>query len=571
MFKEVESHFANLPSVSIKRSKFRRPHTVKTTANFGYLAPFYVDEILPGDTFKISYSMLARLSTAIHPTMDNAYLDIYFFYVPCRILWDDFEKFHGANEDPWTQQVEYTVPQYLIDENTTHSLMDYFGFSPVRVASHGSRTGESVSINALPLRAYVKIWNDYFRDENLMCAETEFKGNGAEAGVDYALFNPDTECLSVCKYHDYFTSALPKPQKHGDVLLPLGDSAEVKLKDAYKPLAEGVDPTVKASELQKFYGGNFSSADNAYEFHDNDDSIFAIGLNAGNSINGLIVDGNGDLSPSYDFEVASFDPNGSLYADLSNATAATVNQLRLAIQTQRLFEKDARGGTRYTEILKSHFGVSSPDGRLQRAEYLGGKRIPLNMDQILQTSETSTTPLGSTAGWSLTSAVDKGIVKSFSEHGYILGLFCLRTDNTYSQGIEKLWTRKKRLDFYFPVLAHLGEMPIMNKEIFFGTAKDDEAFGYQEAWADYRYKPSQVSGYFRPDISGSLSSWTYTQKYDALPRLGSEWIKQGKSEVDNTLAVGSSSAPQVLLDFYLDLECVRPMPTYSIPGLMDHF
>lgn len=569
MFKEVESHFANLPAADIRRSSFRRPHTVKTTANFGYLAPFYVDEILPGDTFKISYSVLGRLaSAAIHPTMDNAYLDVYFFYVPMRILWVDYEKFEGANDDPWTQTTKYEIPQYFVGRHDSgplagtvgvHSLMDYFGFSPTRVLAATSRVGSvGVSINALPLRAYVKIWNDFFRDENLMSAETEHLYAVGDQYDDYSIFDPDKECLPVCKYHDYFTSALPSPQKHGDVLLPLGKDAPVITKNELHFNDGSSGSTVPTGMAPINFGGN--TLDSGEYMTMRWASNGNIGIDTVNT------------SPSAAV-LDELPTSNNLFADLSKATAATVNQLRLAIQTQRLFEKDARGGTRYVEILKSHFGVSAPDARLQRPEYLGGKRIPLNMDQIIQTSETSSTPMGSTAGWSLTRAKDEGITKSFVERGYILGLFCLRTDQSYSQGIEKLWSRKERLDFYFPVLAHLGEMPIKNKEIYFGTADDEGAFGYQEAFADYRYKPSMISGYFRPDlISGSLASWTYTQNYAARPSLGSTWIKQGKSEVDNTLAVPSTSgAPQVLLDFYLDLVCVRPMPTYSIPGLMDHF
>lgn len=552
MNRNSEIHFAQVPRIDVKRSIFDRSTQHKTTFNAGKLIPLLCDEVLPGDTFSIGLSSVIRMTTPIYPTMDNLYADLYFYYVPTRLLWDHWEEFNGSNEDTfWTQPTEYEIPQINSPDAgwSKGTIADYLGV-PTNVALKDSH-----SINHLPFRGVVKVWNDWFRDQNLQTPAFLSLGDSDTTGSNGSNYVSDAIAggmpLPVAKFHDYFTSALPEPQKGPDVLLPLGDMAPVSIKGDGNRIVLGLhkDPIT----------GNVSDT---HPLVANSDNTLGVNTSGQQTINVYF--------PTH--------PGGSTWTgltgvvDLKNATASTVSQLRQAFAVQRLYERDARGGTRYTEILKSHFGVSSPDGRLQRSEYLGGKRVPINISQVVQTSSTdSVSPQGNTAGYSLTGDVSSIFTKSFTEHGYLFAFVCVRNENTYQQGVEKLWSRKRRFDFYWPALANISEQPIFNKEIYAqGTSEDDEVFGYQEPWAEYRYKPSRVSGAFRSNYAQTLDSWHYADYYTSLPVLSDSFIRSSQSNVDRTLAVQSSVEDQFIADFYFNIRSVRPMPVYSVPGLIDH-
>lgn len=559
MNRETESHFSKLPTIDIRRSSFKRPSDHKTTFNTGDLIPIYVDEILPGDTVSMDMASLVRMQTPIFPVMDNAYMDVYFFSCPERLIWDHWKEFWGENNlTAWEQQVEYTIPQIEAPSGgwATGTIADYMGI-PTGI--------DNLSVSHLPFRAYIKIWNEFFRDENLkdpaMITTDETTITGANSG-DYVTY---AECgalpLKAAKYHDYMTSCLPAPQRGPSVSLPLGSDAPVRtgkaLLDTYAPTTNGM---------------SFGWVGNSFE--PGQDEWFSLDINATSNYadpNGFhpVQMEKGALQHKDTMQVY---PN-NLYADLSHATAATINQLRQAFAVQAFYEAQARGGSRYIEFVKNIFGVTSPDARMQRPEYLGGTRININMDQVLQTSSTdATSPQGNTAAFSCTVSTDKLFTHSFTEHSILMGLAVIRTDHTYQQGIERFWSRKKWTDFYVPQFANLGEMAVLNKEIYAqGTSKDDEVFGYQEAWADYRYKPSRVSGEMRSTASGTLDSWHYGDDYNALPTLSSSWIDEVVSNVDRTIAVPSGTADQFFADFYFEPTYVRPMPIYSIPAMLNHF
>ena len=569
MTRNSESRFSHLPGVEIERSKFKRPFQHKTTFNAGELIPIFCDEVLPGDTFSMDMASLVRMSTPIFPTMDNAFLDTYFFFVPNRLLWEHWKEFNGENSSGyWTQQFEYQIPQVFSPNDSTGDsvgwqkgdLADYFGI-PTKVPG--------LSVNALPFRAYCLIWNEWFRDQNTMQPAYFNKSDSDVKGISYAemVLNETTSFddvlinalygakpLPVSKYHDYFTSTLPQPQKGPAVDLPLyQDNIPVFTGPFNDRAPSDVPLTFDAVGHTELYG--------TLGFKDIGNYNLQLSPVDSNTQTQLMSGG--------------FSPN-NLYADVSNVAVATISQLRQAFQLQRLYEKDARGGTRYREILKMHFGVDSPDARQQVPEYLGGKRIPINIDQVLQTSSTDAiSPQGNTAAYSMTSDIDSSFTKSFTEHGYIIGVCCVRTEHTYQQGIERMWSRKNRFDFYWPALAHISEQAVLVKEIYAqGNEFDDDAFGYQEAWADYRYKPSRVSGAMRSNYDQSLDTWHYADFYTGGNNtfvLNADWLAETKNNIDRTLAVPSSTEDQFIADFYFDLTCVRPMPLYSVPGLIDHY
>lgn len=563
MGRNVNSFFSEAPaSVDIGRSRLDRNQNIKTTFNASELIPFYVDsDILPGDTCSIDTSKVVRMSTLIAPIMDNIYLDTYFFFVPNRLVWDHWKEFMGENTtSAWLPQVSYTVPQVTAPSGgwNVGTIADYMGL-PTGVGD--------LSVNALPFRAYSLIVNEWFRDENLTDPTYYSTGDATIAGSNGSNYLTDLVKggmpYKAAKYHDYFTSALPAPQKGPDVPLPLGQSAVVYAKQGSDSSALSTAPMAF-----KVTGATLTNQ----KWYD---------LNVWQPVTGnpYTQVSSGNVTPQGGTAYEAYPVN--LVADLTTATGTSINQLRQAFQVQKLYEKDARGGTRYTEIIKSHFGVTSPDSRLQRPEYLGGCRIPINVHQVVQNSSTdSTSPQGNTAAYSLTIDSHSDFTKSFTEHGILIGLCVARYDHSYQQGIERMWSRKVREDYYFPVFANLGEQAILNKEIYAQGSTvidsvtnkpyDEEVFGYQEAWAEYRYKPNRISGMMRSTYSQSLDLWHLGDEYNALPVLSDAWIREDKSNIDRTLAVTSAVSHQFIADIYVKNSHVRPMPLYSIPGLIDH-
>ena len=512
----LNHNFSRIPQANIQRSTFNRDHGLKTTFDAGYLIPIFVDEALPGDTFKMSATGFGRLATPINPFMDNLHIETFFFAVPNRLIWDNWEKFNGAQDNP-ADSTDYLVPT-VSGTVTNSSLFDYMGVP----------TDVSLTWNNFAGRAYNLIWNEWFRDENLQDSVVVDTGDGPDTLSDYTL-------LKRGKRHDYFTSALPWPQKGDAVSLPLGSESPVKWSDISGYTTGGDD---------KFVVSGYTSASNTQTRYSS--TLDTVGSNFN--------------APSY----------ANMYADLSEATAATINQLREAFQIQKLYERDARGGTRYTEIIQSHFGVTSPDARLQRPEYLGGGKDSININPVPQTSSTdATTPQGNLSAFGASGFRNHGFVKSFTEHCTIIGLACVFADLTYQQGINRMWKRRDRWDFYWPALSHIGEQPIYNEEIYAqGTSVDTDVFGYQERYAEYRYKPSMITGKMRSNYATSLDNWHLAQDFTALPALNASFIEENPP-VDRVIAV--TSEPHMLLDMHFDLKCTRPMPVYSVPGLIDHF
>lgn len=522
----MKHSFSDVPRANIQRSAFDRKHCYKTTFDAGYLVPFYVDEALPGDTFNFRATLFSRLSTPIVPIMDNMFMDTFYFAVPLRLLWDNFQKFMGEQTNPG-DSTDYLIPTVSSPAGgfEVGSISDYFGL-PTGVAN--------LSVSAMWHRAYNLIWNEWFRDQNLQDSVNVTKGDGPDNLSDYTL-------LKRGKRHDYFTSCLPWPQKGTGVEIPLSGDAPVT----------GIG---KYNQTFNYDNHNFYETD---------------GSGTRNYTNVQYIDGG---SPDVVFGVEQ-DPANPGYpnirADLSSVSAATINDLREAFQLQKLFERDARGGTRYTEIVRSHFGTISPDARLQRPEFLGGNSTPVIINPVMQTSESSTTPQGNLAGYGVATSHGEGFTKSFTEHCVIIGLVSVRADLTYQQGIPRMFSRSTRYDFYWPALAHLGEQEVLNKEIYAqGTAEDDLVFGYQERWSEYRYAQSKITGKLRSTFAQSLDVWHLSQEFGSLPTLSAAFIEE-----DPPMARVSAvpSEPDFIFDSFIDCKTVRPMPVYSVPGLIDHF
>lgn len=531
--KSVMAHnFSQVPVADIPRSNFNRSSGLKTTIqNGGDLVPIFVDEVLPGDTFNLSASFFARLATPIVPFMDNLFFDTQWFFVPNRLVWDNWQKFNGEQENPG-DSTDYLVPTITAPAGgfAVGSPADYFGI-PTGI--------ENIEVNALPFRAMNLIWREWYRDENLQDSPVINKGDGPDLASDYPL-------LKRCKAHDYYTSSLPWPQKGPGLELPITGNAPIL-------------GTLPSTTL----GYNSSNKANRYQLYmDSSD---------GSGTYGCIMGNTSTTQRSYGVKTTALDLSGSeMYADMSSIASVTINSLREAFQLQRLLERDARGGTRYTEILRSHFGVISPDARLQRPEYLGGTSTLMNINSIAQTSSTNdVTPQGNLAAVGTGSDSQHIFSKSFTEHGYIIGFANVRADLNYQQGLHKMWTRQTRFDFYWPALAHLGEQAVLNQEIFAqGTAADKQVFGYQERWAELRYRNSIITGKMRSTDPQTLDIWHLAQKFENLPALNSDFI-QDNPPLDRVVAV--TDEPKILLDCFYNLQCARPMPTYSVPGLIDHF
>lgn len=531
-----ESRFAQVPHANIKRARFKRNYSNITTINEGDLVPIYVDEVLPGDTISLNQNSLIRMSTPLYPVMDNAYCDIYYFFVPCRLLWDHWENLMGQNDSSyWAETTEYSVPQTTAPSTgwDVGTIADYMGI-PTGIAG--------ISVNSLPLRAYARIWNEWFRDENLQQPVTlnldDATTTGANHGVTPYSAQKGGLPLKAGKRHDYFTSCLPTPQKGEPVVLNPGQKIALR---TYAPENyEGINTPL-------------------YDVTQNRESQIT---STGNKTLQIHASAYIDADKTQNI-------NDKLYIYGEPQEAITINELRQAIAIQHILEADARGGTRYVELLAHEFGVTSPDSRLQRSEYIGGTCIPININQVIQTSATdNTSPQGNTAAYSMTTSRDKMVSYSAVEHGYIIGLACIRVDHSYQQGLSRMWTRKGRFDFYHPMLANLSEMAVLNQEIYAqGTSKDTEVFGYQEAWADYRYHPNIVTGQMRSNYAQSLDAWHYADHYEKLPMLSSTWIQEGTENIDRTLAVQAETSHQFIADFYFDQTWTRPMPIYSVPGL----
>lgn len=571
MNRNTNAHFSELPSVDISRSILDRSHSHKLSGNVGDLIPIFCDaDILPGDTVSVDTSKVIRFQTMLSPFMDNIQADIYFFFVPNRLIWDHWQNFMGQNDtSAWVPQVEYSVPKLTVkpadpdnpNSNRVGTILDYLGF-PVE------NTVSNKDVNALPVRAYAKICEDWFRDENLSDPINLYTGDNTVVATKEASYINDVPHggapFKVAKYHDYFTSCLPFPQKGSPVNI----------------------------NLQAVVSGNLPVKTGANNVYDAGTPVFPLLTNntkntAGSVQGTYLLDALGTKnmyingSNPYNYQTASITGQHgivpmNLWADSAGLSlsglAFSVNDLRYAFQLQKLLERDSRGGTRYIETIRAHFGVVSPDARMQRSEYLGGNRFAIEVDQVCNTAQSENDFLGDLGAFSVTSDVHSDFTHSFTEHGVLMGLLCIRYDHTYAQGLHKMWSRDDRFSYFWPEFSAIGEQPVLKQEIFCdGSSADTAVFGYNEAYADYRYLPNRVSGEMRPYVTNGLFSWTLADDYESVPSLSDGWIRESESNVDRVLAVTSANAHQFWADIYFNCKYTRPMPVYSIPGLIDHF
>lgn len=582
MNRNTELHFSKTPQINVKRSRFDLSSSHKTTFNTGDIIPIYTDtDILPGDTVNMNMAELVRMATPIHPIMDNLYMDIYWFFVPHRLVWDHWAEFWGENEDPWVRETEYNIPTITAPSGGWQkgTIADYMGI-PTKV--------NNIKPNAFGFRAYSKIWRDWFRDENLKPASHLYKDDTNRTGSNGNNYITDIELggmpAKAAKLHDYFTSALPQPQKGPAVEISMGGYAPAVF-DKTQPIPVR---TYGMNTIKNYYGETENHFLNAPAYFRNttaattnnytliaSESKYQQGNTNTYNTNKSSVGYTGNIDTASMGEFINLGIPTSdigLNIDLSQASTITINQLRTAFAIQKYYENAGLHGTRYIEYIRSVFGVTSSDARMQRAEYLGGQRIPINIDQVLQTSATNdVSPQGNTAAFSCTYNAGDMFTRSFEEHGTLMCLAVVRTEHTYQQGLAKMWTRKTWTDFYNPFFANLGEQAILNENIYAqGTNADKEAFGYQEAWAEYRYRNSYVSADMRSNSDGTLDAWHFADYYTQQPILGSTWIDEPKENVDRTIAVTSAIAHQFIADFYFKGFYTRPMPVYSVPGLIDH-
>lgn len=557
MNRNNERHFNQIPKMKASRTRFNRDQTILTTFDSGKLIPFYVDEVLPGDTFSVNTSAIIRMTTPKYPVMDDAFIDFYYFYCPNRILWENFKSFMGeVEETPWLPTKTYKVPEIIINGSKENpkpgekTILDYMGV-PTKVKN-------KFEINALPIRAYVMIWNEFFRDQNVENSAPWTKGDtnkvyteGANESQEEVIKWAENgwECLPVNRFHDYFTSCLPYPQRGPEVTLPLTGNAPIRLgktSGAYQDFTGPVEMVITAGSTHNVPGS----------------LVYTQSTGAPGERKVMQFTGVERTS-------SEGGAGGWMYADLAAVTAATINDLRKTVAVQQYYEALARGGSRYREQVQALWDVEISDKTVQVPEYLGGGRYHVNINQIVQTSgqqSNNDTPIGETGAMSVTPINESSFTKSFEEHGFVIGVCCVRHNRTYQQGLERFWSRKDRLDYYVPQFANLGEQPVKKKEIMLtGEATDEETFGYQEAWADYRMKPNRVSGLMRSNANGTLDFWHYADNYSKVPTLSQEWMAEGKAEIARTLIV--QNEPQFFGAIRVANKTTRRMPLYSVPGL----